>query len=44
MALPADASFAGGLRSVAVLVYHSNDRCEALFEYGALVEPTRFIR
>lgn len=27
-----------------VLIYHNNDRCEALFENGALVEPTRFVR
>lgn len=27
-----------------VLVYHNNDRCEAFFENGSLVEPTRFIK
>jgi hypothetical protein len=27
-----------------VLVYQNNDRCEAIFEHGALIEPTRFIR
>lgn len=26
------------------MIYHNNDRCEALFENGALVEPTRFVR
>jgi len=27
-----------------VLVYNNNDRCEAFFENGSLVEPTRFIK